>query len=107
MAKFNLAPGEQLVGSGAMSLYEKQGLGMKPFQGKIYVTNQRALFYIDMVKEPSMELAIGDIKGFSVSKALMITKVTIHGRNGSVYSFTGFPAKKLQGWLADQGVAQL
>ena len=107
MAKFDLAPGEQLAGSGPMSLYEKQGLSLKPFQGKIYVTNQRVRFYIDMIKEPSMDLAIGDIRGFSVSKTLFITKVTIHGRDGAAYPLTGFPAKKLQGWLTDLGVAQL
>jgi len=33
MAKFQLNPGETLIGSGMMSLYLKQGLTKKPFQG--------------------------------------------------------------------------
>ena len=41
MAKFQLNPGETLIGSGMMSLYLKQGLTKKPFQGNIYITTQR------------------------------------------------------------------
>ena len=48
MAKFQLNPGETLIGSGMMSLYLKQGLTKKPFQGNIYITNQRACFKISM-----------------------------------------------------------
>ena len=34
MAKFQLNSGETLIGSGMMSIYLKQGLSKKPFQGK-------------------------------------------------------------------------
>ena len=34
MAKFQKAPDETLLGSGPMSIYQKQGLSKKPFQGK-------------------------------------------------------------------------
>ena len=43
MAKFQLNPGETMIGSGMMSLYLKQGLTKKPFQGNIYITRYRAL----------------------------------------------------------------
>ena len=49
MAKFQLNPGETMIGSGMMSLYLKQGLTKKPFQGNIYITNQRACFKISMM----------------------------------------------------------
>ena len=49
MAKFQLNPGETLIGSGMMSIYLKQGLSKKPFQGNIYITNQRACFKISMM----------------------------------------------------------
>ena len=48
MAKFQLQAGETLIGKGPMSLYQKQGLTKKPFQGKIYVTDQRVCFYMDL-----------------------------------------------------------
>ena len=49
MAKFQLNPEETLIGSGMMSIYLKQGLSKKPFQGNIYITNQRACFKISMM----------------------------------------------------------
>ena len=106
MAKFALEPGETLIGKGQMALHQRQFLNTKPFQGTIYVTDRRACFYISMVGSPEMDLPLGDIKGFSVKKALM-TAVTIHSKAGEGYVFTGFPAKKLQNWLRQVGVAEL
>ena len=108
MAKFQLNPGEILIGNGMMSLYLKQGLTKKPFQGNIYITDQRACFKISMTPGAlDMDLPLENIKGFSVSGAAIFTQVTIHSRTGETYSFTGFPAKKLQGWLAQLGVQKL
>lgn len=108
MAKFQLNPGETLIGSGSMSLYLKQGLTKKPFQGKIYITDQRACFKISMTPGGlDMDLRLENIKGFSVSGVAPLTKVTIHSKTGEAYPFTGFPAKKLQGWLAQLGVQKL
>ena len=105
MAKFELNPGETLIGKGQMALHQKQFLNTKPFSGNIYVTNQRACFYISMVGM-EMDLPISEIKGFSVKKALM-TAVTIHSKAGESYVFTGFPSKKLQDWLRQAGVSQM
>ena len=107
MAKLDLFPGESLIGSGQMSLYLKQGSSKKPFQGTVFVTNQRACFKISMVKQLEMDLPVKDIQGFRVDRALFITKVTICARNGDTYPLTGFPAKKLQGWLEEAGVKRL
>lgn len=41
MARFQLAPGETLVGKGSMSLKQKWGLSSQLYQGTIYVTNRR------------------------------------------------------------------
>ena len=108
MAKLNLNPGETMIGSGQMSLYQKQGLTKKPFQGNVFVTNQRACFKISMMPgDPDMNLPLEEIKGFSVSSVLFVTRVTIHSRSGEEFPLTGFPAKKLQGWLEQAGVQRL
>ncbi len=106
MAKFQLAAGEKMIGSGQMALHQRQFLKTKPFSGTICVTDQRASFYISMVGSPEMELPISEIKGFSVKKALL-TAVTIHSRAGENYVFTGFPVKKLQDWLRQAGVQEI
>ena len=107
MAKLNLNPGETMIGSGQMSLYQKQGLMKKPFQGNVFVTNQRACFKISMVPGLEMDLPIEDIKGFSVGKIALFTAVTIHSKDGKDYPLTGFPAKKLQDWLRQAGVQEI
>ena len=48
-----------------------------------------------------------NIKGFSVSGVALFTQVTIHSQTGETYSFTGFPAKKLQGWLSQLAVQKI
>ena len=107
MAKLNLNPGETIVGSGTMALHLKQGLGRNPFSGNIFVTNQRVCFKISMMPgDPDMNLALGDVKGFSVKKGLF-TQVNIHSKSGETYPLTGFPAKKLQDWLRQVGVQEL
>ena len=107
MAKLNLNPGETMIGSGQMSLYQKQGLTKKPFQGNVFVTNQRACFKISMVPGLEMDLPVEEIKGFSVGKIALFTAVTIHSKDGKEYPLTGFPAKKLQDWLRQAGVQEI
>ena len=107
MAKFQLAPGETMIGGGQVALHQKQFLNTKPFGGNIYVTNQRACFYISMIGSPEMDLPLSEIKGFSVGKKALFTAVTIHGQTGDSYVFTGFPVKKLQDWLRQAGVREL
>ena len=108
MAKFQLNPKETMIGSGQVALHQKQFLNTKPFSGNIYITNQRACFKISMMPGAlDMDLPLENVKGFAVSGAAIFTQVTIHSRTGETYSFTGFPAKKLQGWLAQLGVQKL
>ncbi len=106
MAKFQLAPGETMIGSGQMALHQRQFLKTKPFSGTIYVTDRRVCFYISMVGSPEMDLPLSEIKGFSAKKALL-TAVTICSREGKDYVFTGFPVKKLQDWLRQAGVQEI
>ena len=48
-----------------MSIYLKQGLSKKPFQGNIYITNQRACFKISMMPGAlDMDLPYGISSGF-------------------------------------------
>ena len=107
MAKFQLQAGETLIGKGPMSLYQKQGLTQKPFQGKIYVTDQRVCFHMDLSGTVLMDLPISEVKGFTVGSILFISKVTIHSKTGENYSLTGFPAKKLQSWLTPLALPKL
>ena len=107
MAQFQLQAGETLLGKGPMSLYQKQGLTQKPFQGKIYVTDQRVCFHMDLSGTVLMDLPISEVKGFTVGSILFISKVTIHSKAGENYVLTGFPAKKLQRWLTQLGLPKL
>jgi len=107
MAKFQLAPGETMIGQGTVARHQKQFLGSKTFDGTIYVTDQRACFYVRMVGSPDMDLPLKEIKGFSVGKKALVTAVTIHSQAGEEYVFTGFPVKKLQDWLRQAGVSEL
>lgn len=107
MAKFQPEAGEKLIGSGQMSLHQKQFLNTRAFDGHIYVTDRRVCFQIRMMKELEMDLPLEQVRGFSVKKAMMVTWVTIHGKEGQSYLFTGFPAKKLQDWLRQVGVQEV
>ena len=107
MAKLDMKPGETMIGSGQMSLYQKQGLMKKPIQGNVFVTNQRACFKISMMPGLEMDLPVEEIKGFSVGKIALFTAVTIHSKDGKDYPLTGFPAKKLQDWLRQVGIQEI
>ena len=54
-----------------------------------------------------VELKLSEISGFIVKKNLFATKVTIQGKAGEKFTFTGFPVKKLQNWLRQAGVPEL
>ena len=107
MAKLNLNPGEMMIGSGQMSIYKMWGLTKKPFQGNIFVTNQRVCFKVRMNPRLEMDLSVAEIKGFSVGKIALFTAVTIHSKSGEEYPLTGFPAKKLQDWLRQAGIQEI
>jgi len=106
MAKLQLNPGETLIGSGQVTLYKKLFINTKTYDGNIYVTNQRVCFYIRMSGEPEMELPLSRAQGFSVEKKTLYTMVAVYARSGESYAFTGFPVKKLPGWLRKAGVQE-
>ena len=54
-----------------------------------------------------IELRWSEISGFTVGKHLFATKVTIHSKSREKFTFTGFPAKKLQSWLRQMGVQKI
>ena len=103
MAKFQLNDNEAMIGSGQVALHQKQFLNTKPFSGNIYVTNQRACFYISMVGSAEMDLPLSEIKGFSVGKKALFTAVTMHPKAGGTYEFTGYPVMKLHDWRRGGG----
>lgn len=107
MAKFQLSSDETLVGSGLMSLKQKWGLSSQMYQGTIYVTNKRICFHMSMSGTVLMDVALSEVKGFSVGRILFVAAVTIYSRAGEQFMLTGFPAKKLQSWLLQLGIPRL
>lgn len=115
MANIKLNSGESLIGQGLVSYRD---LGKHTYQcwhATIFVTDQRVL--LDTYTE--IELRLSKISGFTSGKILLsIPSVTIyglaekttigeHGLTEDAYTFTGFPIKKLQGWLKKAGVREI
>ena len=108
MANIQLQPGESMIGQGMMAYWEPVlGSSCNVWRGTIFVTNRRVCFQISWTTHMEVELRRSEIRGFAVGKHLFATKVTIHSRSGEKYTFTGFPVKKLQGWLRSLGIPQL
>ena len=105
MAKFQLTQGEQLVGNGMMA-YEVRKFPARRTRGNLYVTSKRVCYYESMTNYVYMDLPLTEIAGYSVKK-MLFTFVQIHDREGKVYTYSGFSAEKLQGWLDQVGVQRL
>lgn len=108
MANLQWNDGEVLIGSGSMAYHEREGkFRYRAWSGHIYVTNQRVFFRMSMTGISMVDLHLSEVEGFWVSKELFASVVTISGKNGDNFKFTGFPAKKLQGWLQQAGIPKL
>lgn len=108
MANIQLQPGESVVGQGMMAYWEPVlGSACNVWRGTIFVTDQRVCFRISWTAHMEIELRLSEIKGFTVGRHLFATKVSIHSASGKRFTFTGFPAKKLQDWLKNVGISQL
>ena len=108
MANIQLQPGESVIGQGMMAYWEPVlGSACDVWRGTIFVTNQRVFFQISWTTHMEVELRRSEIRGFTVGKHLFATKVTIHSKSGKKFTFTGFPAKKLQDWLRQAGVQEI
>ena len=108
MADIPLQPYESVVGQGMMAYWEPVlGSSCDVWRGTIFVTDQRVCFQISWTTHMEVELKRSEISGFTVGKHLFATKVTIHSKSVEKFTFTGFPVKKLQGWLRSLGIPQL
>lgn len=108
MANMELYSGEALIGQGMMAYYEPVlGSSCNVWRGTIFVTNMRVCYRISWLSHMEIELRLPEVAGFSVGRHLFATKVTIHSKAGEKFAFTGFPVKKLQGWLRQAGVQKL
>ena len=108
MADIPLQPYESVVGQGMMAYWEPVlGSSCNVWRGTIFVTDQRVCFQISWTTHMEVELKRSEISGFTVGKHLFATKVTIHSKSGEKFTFTGFPVKKLQGWLKQMGVQKI
>ncbi len=115
MANIKLNSDESLIGQGLVSYRDLEKHTYQCWHATIFVTNQRVL--LDTYTE--IELRLSKISGFTSGKILLfIPSVTIyglaekttigeHGLTEDAYTFTGFPIKKLQGWLKQAGVREI
>ena len=99
--KFQLRENETLIGSGLVAY--KRGYT----QGTIYVTNQRVCFHERLTNFVYMKLPLAEVAGYQTKRFLFILFVYIYDKRHKKYIFSGFPAKKLQGWLEQVGVKKL
>ncbi len=70
MAKIQKAPDETLLGSGRCRSTRSRACRKKPFQGKIYVTDQRVCFHMDLTGTVLMELTIRRLRLFRQQRPL-------------------------------------
>ena len=115
MAGIRLYSGESLIGQGLVSYRDLEKHTYQCWHATIYVTSQRVFLstYTDI------ELKFSNIRGFTFGRILLFfPSVTIygqaeetvigqHGLEEDAYTFTGFPIKKLRGWLKQAGVREL
>ena len=108
MAHISLNPGETLIGQGMMAYWEPiLGSSCHVWRGTLYVTSRRVCYRISWLRHMEFELPLSEIRGFTVGTHLFATKVTLHSKSGERFTVTGFPVKKLQGWLAQIGVQKI
>lgn len=107
MERFQLQENETLIGSGMMAHKQKKYHSNQPTRGTIYVTNQRVCYYESWSNYVYMDLPLSEIAGYDTGSFLFISFVYLYDKNNTEYTFSGFPAKKLQGWLEQVGVKKL
>jgi len=105
--KFQLAPGETLIGSGTMAYKHRKAITREPTRGTIYVTDHRVSYYESWSNFVYMDLPLDQVRGYKVYKAMLVTYVAIVAADGTQFQFSGFPAKNLQGWLDQVGVQRM
>lgn len=107
MAKFQLGQGETELGSGMMAYKFQQWPTPKRTRGTLHVTNQRVCYYESWSNYVYMDLPLAEIEGYKTKQVLFVTFILIYGKDGKKYTYSGFPAKKVQGWLDQLGVRKL
>ena len=107
MGKFQLQANETLIGIGMMAYEYNRSITRAPTRGTIYVTTQRVCYYESWSGIVYIDLSLSEIKGYNAKRLLFITYVYIYDKNNKCYTFSGFPAKKLQIWLKQIGIRKL
>lgn len=104
MAKFQLQENETLIGRVLMAHKHKKCLTSQPTRGNLYVTNQRMCYYESLSNYVYMDLPLSQVAEYDTKRVLFIPYVYIYDQNNTQYAFSGFGAKKLQGWMEQAGV---
>lgn len=71
------------------------------------MTNQRVCYYESWSNYVYMDLHLAETEGYKTKQVLFVTFILIYGKNGKKYIYSGFPPKKVQGWLDQVGVRKL
>lgn len=87
-----------------MAHKDKKSLTSQPTRGSLYVTNQRVCYYESLTNYVYMNLPLSQVAGYDTKRVLFIPYVYIYDQNNTRYAFSGFGAKKLQGWLEQMGM---
>ena len=99
--------GERLVGSRSMKLRVDLSGEWVAVSGRMYVTDKRLRFYMDIFESELINLRLTDIRGFSTGRTFVIPTVTIQRKDGGEYFLTGFQTRNLRKWLELLGAAKL
>lgn len=98
---FQLREHEKLIGSGLMAFQRGR------ITGTIFVTNQRVCFHESLTNFVYMSLPLSEVAGYRIRRVLLLRFVSIYDKQQYAYTFSGFPAKKLPGWLEQAGVKDM
>ncbi len=88
--------GERLVGSRSMKLRVDLSGEWVAVSGRMYVTDKRLRFYMDIFESELINLRLTDIRGFSTGRTFVIPTVTIQRKDGEEYFLTGFQTRNLR-----------
>lgn len=119
MAKFQLLPGETLIGEGHMTYrheylnYTGKSDSLAPAihrtteSTKVYVTNRRVFCAHFPAGMEYFQWPLEELRGYQRGSVLKVPSVTILTRDGGQFEFCCVQAKELARWLSQTGLPQV
>ena len=119
MAKFQLLPGETLIGEGHMTYWHERynysgksdSLSPRVHQvsesTKVYVTNRRVFCAHFPTGMEYFNWPLEELRGYQRGTRLKIPSVTVLARDGGQFEFCCVQAKQLAQWLKQAGLPEV